>query len=271
MVKTIKFATIAAMLLLLAFGTLSCKGNVKLLETTTAKGMDGYEAVAEAITHDPDLNVSGTDEDGDLSRPDNEKLEFVHNVEFNNETIPILGYVTSISDNGYRLDSLVFTYDGKKQIVHFQFTEEKELRYHGYSHDNLHILGSNYIGIDDINFDGYMDLIIEADYGGDNIYHVFYLYNPQTKVFYYHKELNQMTGFQTDYEAQTVTSYGVGDAEGKTYWKSVYKWVNGQLTLINSDNREYDYDLERYIRTTRTLQDDGKWLQHADTIKAGDL
>jgi len=66
--------------------------------------------------------------------------------------------------------------------------------------------------------------------------------------------------------------YSVGDVEGQTYSMYEYRWEGDKLVPFYKEDRNYDFDIEKYILIIQSLQHDGEWfIQKTDTISAGEL
>jgi hypothetical protein len=222
------------------------------------------DGVEWTLIYDPAINMltyggspfKKQSDDGLTS--DAEALELHHVVGFNDVEINIHIFYSAVSEGGYGLDSLVFRYGGVMQTVvaGMNVNDPNEL--------------SNLISVDDYNFDGYMDIAILVSGAANNTIHTIFLYNPQTKVYDYHEELSEMMGVTIDNEKQLLSSFSKGGHAGAIYYHGQFKWDNGQLTLIYSENQDWDDASQRYIRTTRTLQN-SEWTQQTDTIRREDL
>lgn len=224
-------------------------------DATAAKIAEETIAATEAKKAEKAAVKAAADEAAKIPRTE----EYSHTVEFNNETIT-MDIRTTAQNYETKLD-LVFMYDGKEQTVSFS-TSEDDFNY-WWSDPNV-------ISVDDYNFDDYMDIEINVSGGADNVHLKIFLYNPQTKKYVYHQELSD--GVIVDREKQTIRMGGYhwggdngGGELGLEYYTSEHKWIDGQLTQIYSIDQKYDSNLERYIRTTQTLQDD-KWVQQIDTL-----
>ena len=190
----------------------------------------------------------------------NDDLNLVHTVESNNEKIPVSVFYSEISDNEYRVNSLEFMYDGKKQTLPLAFL-------------GLDVYGLERILIsadEDYNFDGYMDIGISPGHGSYNTSYEIFLYDPRMKKFNYHKELSEVPNIWADNKTKTLKSHAKGGHGGLIYYFSEYTWENGQLVLICSENQDYDDTSEKYIRTTRTLQN-GVWTEETEAFKEDEL
>jgi len=177
---------------------------------------------------------------------DNSVKSSVQTVEFNGKKIPITIFSSSVvysdgsssfADDRGNLDSLMFEYDNKTQIIHLN--------------GNFGEISSP-ISVSDYNFDGYMDIVVFAGIG-DNMFSYALIYKPQTKSYY---GVNGIGGGSiVDVETQTIISEWGASGEGGL---SKYKWINGELTLIYSES-EY-YDNPHKIFSIQTLQN-GKLVE----------
>ena len=85
---------------------------------------------------------------------------------------------------------------------------------------------------DDINFDGIPDVMvyIGTSTRAQSIYKV-YVWNPQTRQFYYVESFEDIQEPDIDKKTKTITSC-VRDVDGMYIEK--YKWKNGKLTQVSS-------------------------------------
>ena len=210
------------------------------------------------VNNDTDVDINHESSDDDDSYSEAEAFT----IYFNDDEIAVYGFRSPNSDGELELDSMTFYYDGLKQTLRFYGTEKV----------TSYIPGRGYYpAAGDYNFDGYMDIIIESETGGDNMYYDVYLYDPNRKRYFHHKELSDMTGIQADKETRTIRMYSVGDVEGQTYSMYIYSWMGDELELLYKEDRNFDFDIEKYILIIQTLQD-GEWVVlKTDTISAGDL
>ena len=210
------------------------------------------------LNRDPNADIYGTVEynssDDDY---DDDMITETHTVHFKNEEITMTVFRSPNYDGYLDVDSLTFQYDGVKQTLRFQGTEEITSYSPGYGY---------YLAAGDYNFDGYMDIIIESETGGDNFYYDIYLYNPEKKRFFHHKELSDMTGIQADEETRTIRMYSVGDVEGQTYSMYKYSWMGDELELFYKEDRHFDFDIEKYILVVQSLENLEWVILKTDTI-----
>ena len=174
---------------------------------------------------------------------------------FNDEPIP---FTPHYSPDGhyadYKLDWLEILYNGK---VH----EIKPIQADLYVYEQSEFLNKIYFA--DYNFDGFLDIVFRSYFGPIGRSEIF-LYNPKTHKFSRNEELSGMTNSEIDYETQIIKSFDDGGDQGMIFDICEYKWINGKLTLIYSDRQNYDVDLDKYVRITRTLQGNGTWTEQRE-------
>jgi hypothetical protein len=162
-------------------------------------------------------------------------MEWSTTVEFNNEKIPIKSFYSVPHPEeelaSAYLDSLVFVYNGIKQTVSHIGTEN-------YIFLDRHVMDSGDYPSDfsiragDFNFDNYMDIAVNVMCGGESTGEDFFIYNPQTKSYYYDKELSSMCGVSFDDETKTVSVLSCEEEIGCK--RNEYKWSNGKLLFVKT-------------------------------------
>ncbi|MCL2182773.1 MAG: fibrobacter succinogenes major paralogous domain-containing protein [Chitinispirillia bacterium] len=195
-------------------------------------------------------SVSGSTEDaGETVR------KYVRNLEFNGGTVAITGFPPDGSDEDENIiDSLSFVYNGTKHTIRLPYRGGEEA-------------GPWYfvVSLADYNFDNHMDIAIMSSRGVSNQLDDIYIYDPQTKSYNRHNELSGIMNVWADKETKTLRSHAKGGHAGMIYNSVEYKWEKGVLTLIRSEDQDYDNSSETYIRITKTLQK-GQMVQTTDTI-----
>ena len=190
-----------------------------------------------------------------------EDFKYVQTVEFSDQSIPITVFrkpVKSEFFNGISVYKLEFVYDGSQKVINAtgDFNEEMIL---------TDIITNDY------NFDNYMDVGILYTPGSSNSFYLTFLYDPNTKKYVYNKELSDLSYVYPDKETQTVRYHMKGGHAGAIYNAGEYEWRNGKLTHIVSIDQDYDDESEKYIRTTKTLQNDGKWDEKTESFTYEEL
>ncbi len=121
----------------------------------------------------------------------------------------------------------------------------------------------------DANFDGFMDLEVFSHDGGagPNNGNNYYLFDPKTGHFAYHKELSELT--QTSISTADKTIYSGWRDGCCIHGNETYKWVDGELTLVESYETRY-IDEKQIIETHQFLVD-GKMKEETRTITESEL
>src|SRR5262249_19522652 len=81
----------------------------------------------------------------------------------------------------------------------------------------------------DINFDGFLDLMLITRRGTANAYAAYWLFDPKTGAF---KPLGTYPIFRVDAAKKQLTTYERGGSGGLIYQSKEFKFVNGKLTLM---------------------------------------
>ncbi len=101
----------------------------------------------------------------------------------------------------------------------------------------------------DINFDGYPDLMIPGDYIGTvNYSNLYYVFDPETKLFHYNETLSGLSQPDIDATSKTITSAWRGG--GGMYGTAVYVWRNGEVKIQEQTDILYIDDNEVEITET---------------------
>jgi hypothetical protein len=111
------------------------------------------------------------------------------------------------------------------------------------------------IGTADINFDGYNDLFFVTSRGVANTYADYWLFTPSEGSFSY---LGNYPMFTIDRVKHSLSSYERGGHGGMIYTANSYSFIEGVLTLVDSEKQE---------ATDR----DGVYLKKMFKLKAGKL
>ena len=216
-----------------------------------------------------EYSIQSLEEMGITVKPAIYSLHYVHNVEFNNEEIPLNIYASFYARGDYfgQIDSLVFMYDGKKHNVWFTNRDLEMF-------NPTNIMRGDLIVINDYNFDGYMDIGIfnALASGTKNKTYETYLYYPKEKKYFYAKELSGMANLYVDKEREILSMFWAGGMASMVFGYSEYKWVEDDSLLLGSKlesiysvNQESLYPLELFVRKTNTLIN-GVWKTQIDTL-----
>jgi|GEM_PF-3604430 len=155
--------------------------------------------------------------------------QFVHPVQFNNQTIPITVFYSVSGADGemMNLDRMVFMYGNTEQTINLSPKVIEAGSPQGFF--------SYYVIPADYNFDGFLDFAVHhghySSWDPDIIYKVF-LYNQQTANYSINDELSKLPNVRANNETQTVIS-----VDGPV--TSEFKWVSGKLELIKSESQAF--------------------------------
>jgi hypothetical protein len=102
----------------------------------------------------------------------------------------------------------------------------------------------NAVTFQDINFDGYTDLMYVCNVGnqGVNQDYAIWLFNKHLKRFEYSKEFSETIGCNPiiDATAQSITTSGLAGCLGDCYSTEVYEVQNNHLILVDEESQELD-------------------------------
>lgn len=113
---------------------------------------------------------------------------------------------------------------------------------------------NNLVVFDDVNFDGYKDLVVFSHDGGagPNNGNNYYIYDPKAHQFIFNQEISNLTQTQIDPKHKTVLSAWRDGAARHGYEK--YKWIKGKFTQV-----EY---YETYYLNTNYVEETHKFLRN---------
>lgn len=122
-----------------------------------------------------------------------------------------------------------------------------------------------FIGVADINFDGYNDLLLATSRGAANTYADYWLFVPSKQEFNY---LGNYPIFTIDSGQHRLSTYERGGYGGMIYQANYYRFVNGVLTLVESDKQEATDQEGVYRKSIFRLKDKELRLIKKEIIKA---
>ena len=93
-----------------------------------------------------------------------------------------------------------------------------------------------FFGGADINFDGYLDLMLITRRGTANAYAVYWLFDPKAGTF---KSLGTYPVFRVDEARKVLTTYERGGAAGLIYESREFKFLDGKLTLMRDEKQDF--------------------------------
>lgn len=146
-----------------------------------------------------------------------------------------------IEDDRYSLDKIYVLSNRGEQ---HQLLED-------FSSDNLF---KNTLYLEDLNFDGHLDVSIPEFDGAANIPMFYWLYDPGSELFIRNNELDQITGITVDLQRKELVSYWKSSA--MAYGTDHYVLQEGHYYLIQRE--EFDYEKSSKPVITRYKIVDGK-------------
>ncbi|MCM1226595.1 MAG: membrane lipoprotein lipid attachment site-containing protein [Clostridium sp.] len=101
----------------------------------------------------------------------------------------------------------------------------------------------DFIDMIDLDFDGYDDIILQVYLGAYQGTFQYYRFDPDTKLFEEWTELNELHFHaKPDVRNKTLSVFSKSGAVDS--WNDVYKWSDGELVKISSDQRYKDYETQ---------------------------
>jgi hypothetical protein len=107
--------------------------------------------------------------------------------------------------------------------------------------------------IEDVNFDGYKDIMIQGAGGaGPNIPYHFWLWNKDSYKFIFSEELDGLISVQINRNDKIIFSSNTSSA-GSYYIESYYKFISNKFTLVKQIERIADVSTSSFNYTVREL------------------
>ena len=100
----------------------------------------------------------------------------------------------------------------------------------------------------DINFDGYLDLMLVTVQGGANAQAAYWLFDPEAKTF---KALGSYPMFTVDKEKQQLMTYSRGGYAGLSYDSRTYQFLHNHLTLVREEKQRPTSDPGFFLKVIR--------------------
>lgn len=95
--------------------------------------------------------------------------------------------------------------------------------------------------VEDMNFDGYLDLRIQSSIpAGPNTPYLYWLWNPETSLLEVNKELEEITAPEFDSSTQTIHSFNRDNAA--EYSDVYYRYIEGSPVVVRSLIHKFDDD-----------------------------
>ncbi|MFN3841486.1 MAG: XAC2610-related protein [Cyclobacteriaceae bacterium] len=105
--------------------------------------------------------------------------------------------------------------------------------------------------LQDVNFDGYVDISFLRMTGVANTWSDFYLYDPEKKRWMFNESLSEYPNITLDEKTQTLSFYNKGGYGGAWYESGTVKWEKGDPLMIRKEEQTSagEEDSESFIRT----------------------
>jgi hypothetical protein len=103
-----------------------------------------------------------------------------------------------------------------------------------------------FVGPQDINFDGYDDLMLKVDQGVANAYAVYWLFDPQKTGWI---PLGRYPILQLDREKKRLKSFERGGYGGRIYQRNEYEFRGLKPVLVRSERQTLVRAPDRFRRT----------------------
>lgn len=100
----------------------------------------------------------------------------------------------------------------------------------------------------DINFDGFLDLMLITRRGIANAYAAYWLFDPKSNTF---TEVGTYAVFRVDPRRRRLSTYERGGSAGLLYESREYAFLDGQLTLMREEKQEATNQVDVFRRVVR--------------------
>jgi hypothetical protein len=105
-----------------------------------------------------------------------------------------------------------------------------------------------FFGPEDINFDGYKDLLLKVDQGASNAYAVYWAFDPENAAWVC---LGRYPLLHVDTERRRVKSFERGGYGGRIYERNEYEFRGLKPVLVRSEKQTLLRAPDRFRRTVR--------------------
>ncbi len=185
----------------------------------------------------------------------------------------------------YKLDSIEFSVMAEldifgngeiKGITIFYKEKSSEIKYLKYpiftAKELLDFKKYPKVNFVDYNFDNWPDLEVhnkEASGAKNQVYDV-YIFDLNKQRYYFNRFLSSMPNSYLNVDEKTLTTFAQGGMASQIYSRNEYKWNEEKFISIKSENQIYSDSLDRFIRTTKILEN-SIWLTQKDTLESDEL
>jgi len=192
---------------------------------TLAESVYNWKKQEEQITGYFEGTTSGNAVNGTWFNKDRTKK---YNFTLSTDEKPSI--IKSLSDNSKTEDELVVT-----DTIVVRFNDNRKQVLTGFRSEVS--TGVDYLTLEDINFDGYLDILVVEMTGAKNTPYIYWVFNPQTNKFVYHEELAATDPVVDVQHQQIVSDWADGAAIHGT---DKYIWSAGDAKFYLIESTETD-------------------------------
>jgi hypothetical protein len=116
----------------------------------------------------------------------------------------------------------------------------------------------------DVNFDGYLDILLMYDRGAASTDSHVWLFDPSTGKFRYDKQLSEISNLEPDPLTKTIESnVGFSAGEGDV---ELYRFEEGKIARISRIETRFNEAIQRSIRITKLFRHNKVISTKVDTL-----
>lgn len=120
----------------------------------------------------------------------------------------------------------------------------------------------------DMNFDGFLDLLISTSLYTRNTSYICYLWNPKIGKFEINEPLGDICNLTCDEETKKIRGFFHESASDNV--EEEYEWLDGEITLTWRKIQIYDFEKELFVVTEERLNSDGVMVQVSEKFLSED-
>ena len=113
--------------------------------------------------------------------------------------------------------------------------------------------GSKFLAAEDLNFDGFLDLMCLTSWGGtgNNSYRI-WLFNPKSHLFELSADLSKLSNPSANVKTHEITASSNLGMAGNVYSRATYQWREGRLVIHSSEQQDWDPKVRCFVRMSET-------------------
>ena len=98
--------------------------------------------------------------------------------------------------------------------------------------ESVSLLNPDDFKLEDVNFDGYLDLELLSSRGTAGEEYNFWLFNKTSGKFVFNKKLSELQNPRFNHKTKTIKAVGIIGRLGDDYVKDFYQFENGKLVMV---------------------------------------